>query len=260
MQKADSDVAYLYFLFDAQGDVFKIGKALNIWNRVNQLTDRIDTSRSRCLKFSGKPTFSAASQVLKVEGFIKAFCRDHNAPKMHGGDGHTEWYQVNAFKKVQEFVEKNRDFLGCGTIQSLPAVVATSAKPIVSADAIRSKREERFKHESEKFLIPNYETLNKTYTWLAATLVEGRIVGWVSGDLVTWKSKLVSPGLTSVIKRSGHSALIGSYQTFGDFQAHSFTDIKRWSQVFHDYGLDGLQAFTEVFEQIPLAPDLISAD
>ena len=112
--------AYLYFLFAEDGRAFKIGKAVDVVERMQKLPDRIDIKRSRCVEFFPNEWASTSSLALRVERFVQSFPKKHHLPRMHGGDGHTEWYDVAAYERAAQFVETNRAFLGCGAIQEIP--------------------------------------------------------------------------------------------------------------------------------------------
>ncbi len=251
-----TEKAYLYFLFDANDSVFKIGKALDVRARVQQLSDQINIQKSRCLVFVSKPNFSAAAQVFKVESFLKSFCKDFNAPRAHKKDGYTEWYHASAYEIVSKFTESNRVFLGCSELQILPGGFP-DARPVLTKKPRYPSGQVKARHQEEdaKYKEENGLVLNLIYDWLAETIAEGSILGWHTGHLITWKSKIKSPGLLALNKRHGSTSLISHANFFGNFRCHGFAETTRWPEIFQRFDLSvSSNAFSELFRKIPAIP------
>ena len=105
---------FLYLLRHQSTPIFKIGVATDVWDRIRQLPDRIDTENSKHFLFRNPDL------APRLEKLLHTIFVDHARPREHCKDGYTEWYDVAALPSVLEFIDLNRDILGCGLPEGLP--------------------------------------------------------------------------------------------------------------------------------------------
>jgi len=96
-------ISYLYFLVDTQHSAFKIGISLDPLKRSRLIPEKIDIGRS--LQFSCNK-----SQAHRFEKTIHFLFDSYRIEKTQG-DGFTEWFSMDAFEKIKDFVLTNQDKL-----------------------------------------------------------------------------------------------------------------------------------------------------
>lgn len=188
-------VAYVYFLFDAHEATFKIGKAVDIWSRIKQLPDAIDTDRSRCIVFRSHELSSASVLALKLESLLKTVCKNENRPKLHGKDGYTEWFNLDAFHRIEKFIQSDAsEFFGCGPLRQLPEQkLITKAKIYEDAEQKEIRQQQLNDEIKASNSRNNVLIIDKFYTWLVQLKTEGSVVGLFDTSLITWGSDLEHP-------------------------------------------------------------------
>lgn len=91
----------MYFLVDAESLAFKVGVSANPIKRVLSLPEKIDFGKS--LQFSCE-----RSDVFRAEKTIHFLFSSDRFVKP-AGDGYTEWFAIDAFEKIFDFVVGNQD-------------------------------------------------------------------------------------------------------------------------------------------------------
>jgi len=105
-------MSYLYLLVDSEGVGFKIGVSNNPSQRIATLPERIDTAKSVQIKCGEKNSY-------RVEKVLHLLFRNHSLKKERG-DGYTEWFSMDCFEAVQDFIRGQRDLLAWTHFEPIP--------------------------------------------------------------------------------------------------------------------------------------------
>lgn len=109
--QVEPDVSYVYFLRNADGGSFKIGKSDKPFSRIKQLPEKIDLENSRVFTVSKK-------DVFRHERILQALFGEYNIDKEFG-DGYTEWFDISQFDRAIRYVSENQDLIGWSGFDSL---------------------------------------------------------------------------------------------------------------------------------------------
>lgn len=100
---ARREMSYLYLLVAADQSSFKIGVSINPTQRMSDLPGDFDRQRSVQFKCD-------AQEVYKVEKTLHFLFRKHRTEKSFG-DGYTEWFSIDCFNDVKNFIQNNQALL-----------------------------------------------------------------------------------------------------------------------------------------------------
>jgi hypothetical protein len=254
MKMTTDKSAFLYFLFAEDGRTFKIGKAVDVLGRMQKLPDRIDVKRSRCVEFLPNGWASTSSLALRVERFVQLFSKRHHLPRVHGGDGYTEWYDVAAYDQVIQFIEVNRTFLGCSAIQEIPVretrqiPINPLTKPFVAKNKKAPKNEAAI-----------FERNKALYGDLCLRLKNlknsGCVIGWFGDWLVLWKLKDEEfPWSYFFESVYGGVHFVGSQMRYGDIYLARFVNRESWRGDFMRFGIESREELIAAAMEIQNVP------
>jgi hypothetical protein len=105
--------AYVYLLAHKSQPRFKIGKALNLQPRIQQLgPGRFDLRKSRALRVADD-TLAYSLERLLHRAFAQARIAavDLVQDERESQDGNTEWFKASCMGRLTRFLEQNKDLL-----------------------------------------------------------------------------------------------------------------------------------------------------
>lgn len=111
--------SYVYLMVEADGRAFKIGTSIDPKMRSFQLHNVIDYDRSLQFRFDGR-------QAAKAERMLHFLFRASRQTR-EKADGHTEWFDIQCFALVKQFLWTMRDLVGWADWS--PIIPQTNASP-----------------------------------------------------------------------------------------------------------------------------------
>ena len=89
---------YVYILISKDYEMFKIGKATNISNRLKQLEKHWSFRLDRSFAFEG-----TAKDISNLERLLHRLFMNFNIKDLESNDGYTEFFHIEALKKLKDF-------------------------------------------------------------------------------------------------------------------------------------------------------------
>lgn len=89
---------YVYILISKDYEMFKIGKATNMSNRLKQLEKYWDFRLDRSFTFEG-----SAKDISNLEKLLHRLFTKFNIEDLECNDGYTEFFHIEALKKLKDF-------------------------------------------------------------------------------------------------------------------------------------------------------------
>jgi hypothetical protein len=165
-------MSYLYLLVDGAGDGFKIGVSTDPSQRMASLPERIDVTKSFQIKCGEKNSY-------RVEKTLHLLFRNHHLKKERG-DGYTEWFSMDCFEAVQDFIRSQRDLLGWTHFEPIP-------KPTVRHNSVNRTDEEKAnrkvdnaekkKAEFIEYLERNQKNVTAMSDWIGSIRESNALIG-----------------------------------------------------------------------------------
>lgn len=178
-------MSYLYLLVDGAGDGFKIGVSADPSQRMTTLPERIDVTKSFQIKCGEKNSY-------RVEKALHLLFRNHHLKKERG-DGYTEWFSMECFEAVQDFIRSQRDLLGWTHFEPIPKskVPHNLAHQIDEEQANRKAIiAEKKKAEFIKYQERNRNAVIAMSDWISSICEQNILIGKFNADYCNIKTHL----------------------------------------------------------------------
>jgi hypothetical protein len=163
---------YVYLLKHKTEPIFKIGKAVNIHNRLAEIggVRSYDLEASRCLHVGDGP------RSYRLERKLHLMFEDWSTDELgsfDGNSGHSEMFRIECFDRVIRFIDDNKDLIGI-TPQAIPA----PPEPTNTATFLsRSERKLQITQKRrEDCYINNHQVFETTKKWVASCQERGLIL------------------------------------------------------------------------------------
>lgn len=115
--------SYVYFLRGKNVPAFKIGVSCDPVKRIAALPQKIDIASSFMA-----PVVSGREH--KAEQVLHYLFRDYSY-KMEYADGYTEWFAIEVWREVLDFISSQKERLGLGEVCPIPVIARSPQKELV---------------------------------------------------------------------------------------------------------------------------------
>lgn len=115
--------SYVYFLRGKNVPAFKIGVSCDPVKRIAALPQEIDIASSFMA-----PVVNGREH--KAEQVLHYLFRDYSY-KMQYGDGYTEWFAIEVWREVLDFISSQKERLGLGEVCPIPVIARSPQKRVV---------------------------------------------------------------------------------------------------------------------------------
>lgn len=256
-----AEKTFIYLLWHETEPVFKVGKSVNVWNRMAQLPDAIDIERSRLVGFGD------GKLALKLEKFCHTLFKQHCRPRPHRSEGYTEWYDVAAFDDVLGFIDSNRKTFGCGPVRPIPAkktrpsVLQTHRAKLSPQERVLLRKQKMLERMQE-CIQENAIAAEKLMRWLTTLQQRNAMVGWHKKTLVVWLDASDKDEVIGMMSSSHFRSVNGGFSLFGSisgdahglYRFHFSAEPEALAEEYSSWGVDALTPVWELLSQIPNVP------
>lgn len=251
-------MSYLYLLVDGSGDGFKIGVSVDPAQRMFSLPETFDVTRSYQIKCGVKNSY-------RVEKMLHLLFKKYRLEKQRG-NGYTEWFSMECFDAVNDFIRSQRDLLEWENFEPIQIKVdALDKDPILLAEVKAKRKIELSEIKKKKFIgyqNQNLNTIEALSNWVNMVrdqkILAGKFLANYYGKPLTHLAILntgndeLLPDLYSYhILKNGHHRggvnIISSYMS-GSALKYIFitlTDLDRWL-----LSLEGIEPIVDIIESI----------
>ncbi len=151
----------LYLLVDSNDRGFKIGVSLNPFARANSLPQEFDWNKSLQIDCS-------KIKAVHLEKSLHRFFSDYRDISVTG-DGHTEWFKIEALPLVVSFINTNTDLFGsCLSAIERPIKPTIVERPSTPTEAWDESQ--AYEH--------NREIFERLSSWIEEARSNPRFVGF----------------------------------------------------------------------------------
>lgn len=141
-------MSHLYLLVDSAGNGFKIGVSIDVSQRIAALPENIDRAKSFQIKCGEKNSY-------RVEKILHRLFQKYHLEKEVGA-GYTEWFSMECFEAVQDFIHSQRDLLGWTCFEPIPkppTILPPRVIPSLSQEEKQQILVERDQNCNQKFQV-----------------------------------------------------------------------------------------------------------
>lgn len=142
-------MSYLYLLVGSNGGGFKIGVSVDPSQRMAALPQEFDIAKSFQIKFGVKNAY-------RVEKTLHFLFRKYHISKERC-DGYTEWFSMDCFEDVHDFISSQRDLLEWTHFEPIPRPSMPIVKSIQATDEERANRKAAMELKKQKQHLRCYE-------------------------------------------------------------------------------------------------------
>ncbi|WP_175047744.1 GIY-YIG nuclease family protein [Burkholderia lata] len=208
-----SESCYLYMLTHADGSVFKIGVANDIFARAAVFPQAVDYAKSCAAR-------GTRAACYRAEGVLHRLL--HRFRRRLDGDGGTEWFSIDGYDRARVLFDALRDDIGIGSLEAIPApnaMVVQSDYFLLSREERACRRKERRRERNEAQYLENVRGVAMLEGAVATILERAQIRRYratlFDGSLHVRGTKETLDAMNTLIKHGGFIHEYGGLNIFG---------------------------------------------